>query len=150
MDTTDPHCPIPATSHMWLFVLQLIVAKWCYIVMQIQVLRGQWTLDSAHAERTFLLLRKVLTVALWSESRNISDKKKGIWERSPIFSNRNKPTCHCRSERKPKVVSRSGGRCQKPHPQQLIHGGQPQPQVLPGAYLRRKVKRWRRHRGVGI
>lgn len=27
---------------MWLFVLQLIVATWCYIVMQIQVLSGQW------------------------------------------------------------------------------------------------------------
>lgn len=67
-----------------------------------------------------------------------------------MFSNRNKPTCHCRSERKPKVVSRSGGRCQKPHPQQLIHGGQPQPQVLLGTYLGRKVERWRRHRGVGI
>lgn len=43
---------------------------------------AQWsvaaTLDSAHAERTFLLLRKVLTVALWSEGRNSSDKKKAF------------------------------------------------------------------------
>lgn len=114
---------------------------------------AQWlvaaVLDTAHAEGTFLSLRKVLTAALWFEGRNVSDKKKGIWERSPVFSNRNKPTCQCKSERQPKVVTRSRGQCQTPHPQQLLRGAQPQTQVLLGAYLGRKVERWRRDKGGG-
>lgn len=80
--------------------------------------RAQWlvaaVVDTGHAEGTFLALRKVLTAALWFEGRNISDKKKGIWERSPMFSNRNKPTCQCKSERQPKVVTRSRGQCPPP------------------------------------
>lgn len=71
-------------------------------------------------------------------------RKKGIWERSSRFSDRNKPTCLCRSERKPEAVPRPRGQGRPP----TLPRGRPHTQGLLGAVLEEGGQEERRRGGT--